>query len=84
MLALLALCAGTAWAAPVPHERTKDGRAPMVEQPMKSDEPMTTGMMKPGMKKGDVRKSAGANEDKMKPMMEQEEKAMPGRPDGRR
>jgi len=40
--------------------------------------------MKPGMKKGDVRESAGTKEGEMKPMMEQEEKSMPAGPDSRR
>lgn len=44
---------------------------------MKMNEPMTSGMAKAGMMKGDV-KSAGEKKAKeMHPMMEQEQKAMP-------
>ena len=41
-------------------------------KPMKKDEPMKTGMMKPGMKVGDVKKAAEKRESELKPMMEKE------------
>lgn len=44
---------------------------------MKAEQPMSTGMMKPGMKKGDVGKAAEQKTRKLEPMMEQEEKSMP-------
>ncbi|CAG4884077.1 conserved exported protein of unknown function [Georgfuchsia toluolica] len=44
---------------------------------MKMDEPMTTGMMKKGMRKGDVKRMADRKAKVMQPLMEQEEKAMP-------
>jgi hypothetical protein len=40
------------------------------------DEPMSTGMMKKGMMKGDVKAAADQKSRKMQPLMEQEEKAM--------
>lgn len=51
--------------------------APQAPTKMKADEPMTTGMMKKGMKKGDVKRAAEKKAQKMQPMMEQEEKLMP-------
>ena len=39
---------------------------------MKMDEPMKTGMMKPGMKVGDVRKAAEKRDRELKPMIEKE------------
>jgi len=47
------------------------------QKPMKMDEPMKGGMMKPGMTKGEVKKAAAQKQAEMKPMMEKEEKAMP-------
>lgn len=44
---------------------------------MKMDEPMTTGMMKKGMMKGDVKSAADRKAKVMQPLMEQEEKSMP-------
>lgn len=43
---------------------------------MKMDEPMTSGMMKKGMMKGDVKNAADKKDKEMQPMMEQEEKSM--------
>jgi len=45
--------------------------------PMKMDDPMPGEMKKPGMKKGDVKKAADDKQQKMKPMMDKEESAMP-------
>jgi len=42
-------------------------------QPMNMDEPMPTGMAKPGMKKGDVKTHAKKQEATMDEMMRQEE-----------
>ena len=47
-------------------------------QSMKMDEPMYGEMKKKGMKRGDVRKAAEKKERAMKPMMEEERKAMMG------
>ncbi|HMC13100.1 MAG TPA: hypothetical protein VKG67_02005 [Gallionellaceae bacterium] len=44
---------------------------------MKMDQPMTTGMMKKGMMKGDVKSAADKKAKEMQPMMQQEEKSMP-------
>jgi hypothetical protein len=41
-------------------------------KPMKTDEPMKTGMMKPGMKVGDVKKAAEKRARELKPMMDKE------------
>ena len=43
---------------------------------MQMDEPMSTKMMKSGMKKGDVKKDADKRAQDMKPMLDQEEKSM--------
>lgn len=50
---------------------------------MQMDAPMQGGMMKEGMKKGDVKRAAARKGRAMKPVMEREEKSMPpaaGRP----
>ena len=44
-------------------------------KPGQANEPMTTKMMKPGMKTGDVRKAAEKREEEMKPMLEKESAA---------
>ena len=44
------------------------------QKSMKMDEPMPTGMAKPGMKKGDVRVNAGRKETEMEKMMQEEMK----------
>jgi len=49
-------------------------------EPMRMDEPMSGGMMKKGMKKGDVKKAAEGKEREMKEMLEKEEKSMPRDP----
>jgi hypothetical protein len=41
------------------------------------EEPMAGKMKRPGMKQGDVKKSAEKKERVMKPMLEKEEKEMP-------
>jgi hypothetical protein len=46
---------------------------------MKSDEPMPAKMAKPGMKTGDVKKRAREHDQRMKPMLDKEEKGMKGR-----
>jgi len=54
--------------------------APEHPKKMKMDEPMSTGMMKKDMKKGDVKKAAEKKSRALQPMMEQEQKSMPPRP----
>jgi hypothetical protein len=46
--------------------------------PAKMEEPMAGKMKKPGMKQGDVKKSAEKKRRTLKPMLEKEEKEMPG------
>ena len=41
-------------------------------KPMNMDEPMPIKMMKPGMKKGDVKEAADKKQREMKPMLEKE------------
>jgi len=81
MAPLLAILVATAWAgSPPPAKKPAPGharQAPVVSQPMRPDEPMTTGMMRKGSMKGDVRKAARSKEATMAPRMEQEEKSMP-------
>ena len=48
------------------------------EPAKKANEPMATKMKKPGMKQGDVKKQAEKKRRAMKPMLEREEKEMPG------
>ena len=50
---------------------------PKHQPTMKMNEPMPTGMAKEGMKKGDVKNLADKKTKAMRPMMAQEEKAMP-------
>jgi hypothetical protein len=45
--------------------------------PAKMEEPMAGKMKRPGMKQGDVKKSAEKKQRVMKPMLEKEEKEMP-------
>lgn len=45
---------------------------PVGGKPVKMDEPMKTGMMKPGMKVGDVKKAAEKRARELKPTMEKE------------
>lgn len=62
---------------------TQDGsrQAPaVVVNPIRTDEPMQGGMMKKGMMKGDVEKSADKHNKKMKEELHKEEKTMPPMP----
>ena len=87
------VCAALAWpvwadqdqstatgdSASPPHDAAAD--VPMkVEMPMKMDEPMQGGMKKKGMMKGDVKKSAEKQDEKMREMLEKEEQSMPSMP----
>ena len=54
---------------------------PQVKQPMDMDEPMHGGMMKKGMKTGDVKKSAEKHKKEMDRMLEREQQSMPPMPD---
>jgi hypothetical protein len=51
-----------------------------VKNRMNMDEPMQGGMMKKGMKMGDVAKSAEKKDEEMKKRLEMEEKSMPPMP----
>jgi hypothetical protein len=59
-----------------PDSKTSQSASPEAgyDQPMKPDEPMPTGMAKPGMKKGDVRNSAEKKQTKLEKMMREEMK----------
>lgn len=46
-------------------------------RPMNLSEPMPTGMMKPGMTEGDVRKAADRRARQLRPIMKREEASMP-------
>ena len=52
----------------------------VVENPIRPDEPMQGGMMRKGMMKGDVEKSADKHNKKMKEELHKEEKTMPPLP----
>ena len=52
------------------------GAAYAAEPAKKADAPMAGKMKKPGMKQGDVKKSAEKKKKEMKPMLEQESKSM--------
>ena len=82
MTALAAVGIGALAAEPssAPSMNTEaTAKKPMkVKKRMKMDEPMPIGMKREGMMKGDVNKAAGKKEAEMKPMMEQEQQAMPG------
>ena len=52
----------------------------VVENPIRPDEPMQGGMMRKGMMKGDVEKSADKHNKKMKEELRKEEKSMPPMP----
>ena len=73
-IALLLAVLATVVAAAEP---TPSGDAARPVAKMKMDEPMSTGMMKPGMKKGDVKKAGERRKKKMTPMLEQEQQSMP-------
>jgi len=51
-----------------------------VEMPMDVNEPMQSRMMKKGMMKSDVRKSAEQKDEKMEERLKREEEAMPPMP----
>ena len=70
--ALLACLALAAQAAGQPPDAQ-----PAQKESMRVDQPMTTGMMKKGMKQGDVKRKATKQAKKMQPAMEREEKSMP-------
>lgn len=76
LLLAAALVAGSAFGVGAA-DRAAPAAPPGPEQKMKMDEPMATGMMKQGMRKGDVKRAADRKAKAMQPMMEQEEKAMP-------
>lgn len=74
----LAVFAAVGFAAPPDEPSSAPAKKPAkVKKPIKMDEPMPIGMKREGMMKGDVKKSAEKKEAEMKPMMEQEEQAMP-------
>jgi len=52
------------------------GAAYAAEPAKKANEPMAGKMKKPGMKQGDVRKSAEKKKKEMKPMLEEESNSM--------
>jgi hypothetical protein len=56
--------------APMPNPA---GHAPVVEMPLKGNEPMSTGMKKPGMKKEDVKKDYMKKEQMIDELMEKGE-----------
>ena len=64
-----------------PRQQNAAQTSPQVKQPMDMDEPMHGGMMKKGMKTGDVKKSAEKHKEKMDRMLEQEQQSMPPMPD---
>lgn len=72
----LAACAALAAAAD-DKQPSAAAKVP-AEKSIRMDEPMTTEMMKPGMMKSDVKNVAEKKDKAMKPMMEMEEKSMPG------
>lgn len=87
---VIAICLGLAWhaqtaaaagdASSPPQAFTAPGSAE-IGQRMKLDEPMQGGMMKPGMVKGDVRKSAARKDEEMNETLEQEAESMPPMPE---
>jgi hypothetical protein len=85
LLALLTWCVAplvpAAWASNDPTAESStatSGKAVIMERDyqksMKMDEPMPTGMAKPGMKKGDVKNSAEKKQTEMEKMMREEMK----------
>ena len=62
--------------APPPKNEAPPAPKAEAKKPMKTNEPMTTEMKKPGMMKGDVKKAAEKKDGEMKGMMEKEEKEM--------
>ena len=59
--------------APAAPAANPAGTSPMVEMPLKGDEPMPTGMKKEGMKKEDVKKEYIKKEPMIEEIMEKEE-----------
>lgn len=53
------------------------GKPPPARKHIRMSDPMTTGMMKPGMKKGEVKRAAERKSKDMAPAMEREEQSMP-------
>lgn len=56
------------------------GKPPPVRKNIRMTDPMTTGMMKPGMVKGEVKRAAERKAKLMAPAMEREQQAMPQPP----
>jgi len=54
--------------------------SPAAMQPMDEQQPMQSGMKRPGMKMGDVKKAAEAKQKEMEKQLEMEEKSMPAAP----
>ncbi|MDD5250341.1 MAG: hypothetical protein PHY45_15265 [Rhodocyclaceae bacterium] len=54
--------------------------APRPSKPMNMDEPMATGMKKPGMKNGDVKAAAARNAARMKALMARERERRAAKP----
>jgi flagellar basal body P-ring protein FlgI len=52
----------------------------VVEKPMSMDQPMDSGMMRKGMMKGDVKKSAEKHDKKMREELKKEGDSMPPMP----
>lgn len=83
VLIILATVIGTCWAVGVHADDKSAADKATVDhvdkhkKKMRMDEPMTTGMMKKGMMKGDVKSAADKKAKDMKPTVEQEEKSMP-------
>jgi len=74
---VIAVCLGLAGHASADQTQAPAGTG----QPMNPDEPMEGGMMKPGMQKADVRKSAEKKAEQMKEMLEKEAESMPPMPE---
>lgn len=93
-IAVFTVCGSLAWCVSAEEAQTtavagdmssRQQEAPVhvpaqIKKPMNMDEPMQTGMMKKGMTKGDVKKSAETHAEKMKEVLKQEEESMPQTP----
>lgn len=75
-LVLACLAVGTAVAA-ADADKAGAGGKQQARKPMRMNEPMSTGMMKPGMKKGEVKRGAERKAREMQPAMEREQESMP-------
>lgn len=73
---IAALAAGLAVGAQAA-DKAADRAPAGTAKKIRMGEPMSTGMMKPGMMKGEVRGAAEKKTRAMQPLMEQEEKSMP-------